>query len=205
MNGPSNYFLYSFSFSFGSETFLKKIVQFWKCIPYSSYSLPRQHSGKEPACQCRRPKRCRFDPWIRKIPWSRSRKQAVSYWSREQATSCWSREQATSCWSREQATKEVGNPLQYSCLQNPVDRGAWQAIVHGVAKSQTQLLRVLGMQTLMTQLTPRHFQYLHHQLHATQGSEVTFRSIRHFSERAHMKRKIEVFELTMDLRRKVYF
>ena len=43
-----------------------------------------------------------------------------------------------------------GNPLQYSCLGDPVDRGAWQAIVHGVAKSQTQLLRVLGMQTLMT-------------------------------------------------------
>ena len=32
-----------------------------------------------------------------------------------------------------------GNPLQYSCLENPMDRGAWQAIVHGVAKSQTQL------------------------------------------------------------------
>ena len=29
-----------------------------------------------------------------------------------------------------------GNPLQYSCLENPVDRGAWQATVHGVAKSQ---------------------------------------------------------------------
>ena len=28
-----------------------------------------------------------------------------------------------------------GNPLQYSCLKNPVDRGAWQATVHGVAKS----------------------------------------------------------------------
>ena len=27
-----------------------------------------------------------------------------------------------------------GNPLQYSCLGNPVDRGAWQAIVHGVAE-----------------------------------------------------------------------
>ena len=25
-----------------------------------------------------------------------------------------------------------GNPLQYSCLKNPIDRGAWQAIVHGV-------------------------------------------------------------------------
>ena len=32
-----------------------------------------------------------------------------------------------------------GNPLQYPYLENPMDRGAWQAIVHGVAKSQTQL------------------------------------------------------------------
>ena len=32
-----------------------------------------------------------------------------------------------------------GNPLQYSCLENPMDRGAWQAVVHGVAESQTLL------------------------------------------------------------------
>ena len=32
-----------------------------------------------------------------------------------------------------------GNPLQYSCLENPMDGGAWLAIVHGVAKSWTQL------------------------------------------------------------------
>ena len=32
-----------------------------------------------------------------------------------------------------------GNPLQYSCLENPMDGGAWQVTVHGVAKSQTQL------------------------------------------------------------------
>ena len=30
-----------------------------------------------------------------------------------------------------------GNTLQYSCLENPMDRGAWQAIIHAVAKSQT--------------------------------------------------------------------
>ena len=30
-----------------------------------------------------------------------------------------------------------GNPLQYSCLENSMDRGDWQAIVYGVAKSQT--------------------------------------------------------------------
>ena len=33
--------------------------------------LPRWHSGKESTCQCRRCKRCRFDPWAGKIPWSR--------------------------------------------------------------------------------------------------------------------------------------
>ena len=32
-----------------------------------------------------------------------------------------------------------GNPLQYSCLENPMDRGAWPVAVHGVAKSQTPL------------------------------------------------------------------
>ena len=32
-----------------------------------------------------------------------------------------------------------GNPLQYSCLENPMDREAWQATVHRVAKSRTQL------------------------------------------------------------------
>ena len=30
-----------------------------------------------------------------------------------------------------------GNPLQYSCMENSMDRGAWQAIVHGVTKSRT--------------------------------------------------------------------
>ena len=32
-----------------------------------------------------------------------------------------------------------GDPFQYSCLENPMDRGAWRATVHGVAKSRTRL------------------------------------------------------------------
>ena len=32
-----------------------------------------------------------------------------------------------------------GTPLQYSCLENPMDEGAWWAAVHGVAKNQTRL------------------------------------------------------------------
>ena len=35
--------------------------------------------------------------------------------------------------------KGNGYPLQYSCLENPKDRGAWRATTHGVAKSWTQL------------------------------------------------------------------
>ena len=35
--------------------------------------------------------------------------------------------------------KKMANPLQYSCLENPMDRGALQATVHGVTESWTQL------------------------------------------------------------------
>ena len=33
--------------------------------------------------------------------------------------------------------EEQGNPLQYSCLEDPMDRGAWGATVHSIAKSRT--------------------------------------------------------------------
>ena len=35
--------------------------------------------------------------------------------------------------------EENGNPLQYLCLENFMDKGAWQAAVHGIAKSKTHL------------------------------------------------------------------
>ena len=37
----------------------------------------------------------------------------------------------------QQGPKGNGTPLQYSCLENPMDGGAWQAAVHGVAQSDT--------------------------------------------------------------------
>ena len=37
---------------------------------------------------------------------------------------------------------EQGNPFQYSCLENPMDRGAWQATVSRIPKSQIQLKRL---------------------------------------------------------------
>ena len=55
-------------------------------------------------------RRCRFDLWIGKIPCSRK-------------------------WYGE----GNGTPLQYSCLENPMDGGAWKAAIHGVANSRTRL------------------------------------------------------------------
>ena len=44
-------------------------------------------------------------------------------------------------WGRS-ARRGNGNPVQYSCLENPMDTGAWWVTVHGVAKSRTQLKRM---------------------------------------------------------------
>ena len=42
-------------------------------------------------------------------------------------------------WVGRSPGEENGNPLQYSCLEKPMDRGSWQAAVHGVTKSWTRL------------------------------------------------------------------
>ena len=44
-----------------------------------------------------------------------------------------------------------GNMLQYSCLENPKERGAWPATVHGVARSQTQLSNFTSLQLVLTE------------------------------------------------------
>jgi len=40
--------------------------------PFLLWGFPRGASGKEPACQSRRHKRLRFDPWVRNLPWRRA-------------------------------------------------------------------------------------------------------------------------------------
>ena len=44
--------------------------------------------------------------------------------------------------SGKSAGVENDNPHQYSCLKNPTDRGAWQAIVHGFTKSQIRMKQI---------------------------------------------------------------
>ena len=50
--------------------------------------------------------------------------------------------QETQVQSLVRKIRRDGNPLQYSCLEKPVDRGAWWAAVHGVTQSQTRLKRL---------------------------------------------------------------
>ena len=52
-----------------------------------------------------------------------------------------------------------GNPLQYSCLENPMDGGAWWTTVHGVAKSQTRLSDFTFTSTSLCYLA--NFQHFH--------------------------------------------
>ena len=49
-----------------------------------------------------------------------------------------------------------GNPLWYSCLENPMDRGVWWVIVHRVAKSQTRLSGFSFLDTLYSQIGSPH-------------------------------------------------
>ena len=49
------------------------------------------------------------------------------------------RDTGSNHWVRRSRGEGNGNPLQYSCLENPMDRGAWWATFHRIAKSRTQL------------------------------------------------------------------
>ena len=76
--------------------------------------FPGGTSRKEPTCQCRRVKRCRFNPWVGRSP-GRGR----------------------------------GIPVHHACLENPVDRGAWQATVHSVIQSWTWLKQLTTLAHIM--------------------------------------------------------
>ena len=65
--------------------------------------------------------------WKTLLPCSSSGKESA----------CDAGDQSSIPWLGRSSGEGNGNPLQYSCLENSVDREAWQAIVHGVTKSRT--------------------------------------------------------------------
>ena len=58
----------------------------------------------------------------------------LPWWFSAKGPTCQCRRYGFSPWWRRSPGEGNGNPLQHSCLGNPMDRGAWQATVHGVAK-----------------------------------------------------------------------
>ena len=91
--------------------------------------------------QCRRPQ---FNSWVGKILWRRDMLPYPVFLG----FPCGSVGKESDCNVRDLGSvpglgrspgEGNGNPLQYSCLENSMDRGAWQAIVCRVAKSQTRL------------------------------------------------------------------
>ena len=51
---------------------LTSISVFCLILPHTAWHIPDDASGKKPTCQCRRQERCRFNPWVGKIPWRRA-------------------------------------------------------------------------------------------------------------------------------------
>ena len=73
------------------------------------------------------------------------------WWLSNKESSCNAGDTGSASRSGRSPAGGNGNPLQYSCLKNPMDRGAWRATVHGVANSRTQLsisLQMLPMEML---------------------------------------------------------
>ena len=63
-----------------------------------------------------------------------------------------------------------GNPLQYSCLDYPMDRGAWWATVHGVAKSRTRLSDFIFTFTMFIDLKTEYYNDLQIQYNSNQNT-----------------------------------
>ena len=91
--------------------------------------------------QCRRPW---FDFWVGKIPWRRNRLPTPVFLgfpggSDHKESSCNAGDLGPIPGLGRSSGEGNGNPLQYSCLENSMNRGAWWATVHEVAKSRTWL------------------------------------------------------------------
>ena len=91
--------------------------------------------------QCRR---SWFNSWVGKILWRRNRLPTPVFlgfpcgWAGKEAA-CNAGDLSSIPGLARSPGEENSNPLQYSCLENSLDRGAWQATVHGVTKSWTWL------------------------------------------------------------------
>ena len=98
-----------------------------------------EYQGVQLVNLCRRPW---FHSWVRNIPWRRDRLPSPVFMGFPGGSD--GKESTSNAgnlgsipWLGRSPGGGHGNPLQYPCLENSMDRGAWRAIVHGVTKSRT--------------------------------------------------------------------
>ena len=107
-----------------------------------------KESKKSNLLQRRRPQ---CDSWLRKSHWRRDRLPTPVFLglpggSAGKESVCNAGDLGSIPGLERSRGEGNGNLLQDSCLENPMDRGAWQATVHGVARSQTQLSNFTSLQ-----------------------------------------------------------
>ena len=107
---------------------------------YTTY-MSNNNAGGINCLQHRTPQ---FDSWVGKTPWRRDRLPTPVFLgfpggSEGKESTCIVGDRGSITGSGRSPGGGYGNPCQYSCLENSMDRGAWGAAVHGVAKSPTQL------------------------------------------------------------------
>ena len=145
----SSHHSFKWSFLKASFSFIFLSSFLWGCHPLSQFqlSLPWQPvSGIKMSntkqeglsiLQCRRPQ---FESWDWKIPWRRDRLPIAVFMgfpggADGKESACNAGDLGSIPGLRRAPGRGHGNPLQYSCLENPHGKGAWWATVHGVTKS----------------------------------------------------------------------
>ena len=148
---PARYTLYQLE-----DTFLRKISLYFHLCP--SFSINNYPSLWKPfvfaslilsvSNACPFPLECRIQRWSLhcsilicncKAYGLGNHRHRLPWWFRGKETACPAGDSNLIPGSRRSSGGGHGNPLQYSCLGNSLERGAWRALVHGVAKSQTGL------------------------------------------------------------------
>ena len=145
----SSHHSFKWSFLKASFSFIFLSSFLWGCHPLSQFqlSLPWQPvSGIKMSntkqeglsiLQCRRPQ---FESWDWKISWGRDRLSIAVFMGFPDGedgkeSACKAGDLGSIPGLRRAPGRGHGNPLQYSCLENPHGKGAWWATVHGVTKS----------------------------------------------------------------------
>ena len=137
MQKVMNIFLFTFHIIFTGDFHVAQWRRKWQSTPVL---LPRKSHGQRSLVG--------YSLWGRKESDTTERLHFTSVGKESACNPGDSGDTSSIPGSRKSPGWRHGNPLQYSCLENPIDRGAWPVTVNSLSKSRTQLKK-LSMQTCM--------------------------------------------------------